>query len=61
MRKMRENLLWATGYNSIAIPLAAGILFPWGITLRLEWGALIMSVSSIIVVVNALLLRKEKI
>jgi len=61
MRKMRENLLWATGYNTVAIPTAAGILSPWGITLRPEWGALIMSASSIIVVVNALLLRREKI
>jgi Cu2+-exporting ATPase len=61
MRKMRQNLLWATGYNAVAIPIAAGILYPWGITLRPEWGALIMSASSIIVVVNALLLRREKI
>jgi len=61
MRKMRQNLLWATGYNSVAIPLAAGILFPWGITLRPEWGALIMSASSIIVVANALLLRSEQL
>ena len=61
MKKMRQNLLWATGYNSIAIPIAAGLLFPWGITLRPEWGALIMSASSIIVVINALLLRREKI
>jgi Cu2+-exporting ATPase len=59
MRKMRENLLWATGYNAVAIPLAAGVLFPWGITLRPEWGAVIMSLSSIIVVANALLLRKQ--
>ncbi|MBE0632983.1 copper-translocating P-type ATPase, partial [Candidatus Bathyarchaeota archaeon] len=57
MRKMKENLLWAAGYNVIAIPVAAGILTPWGITLRPEWGALIMSASSIIVVTNALLLR----
>lgn len=61
MRKMRQNLLWATGYNTAAIPMAAGILHPWGITLRPEWGALIMSASSIIVVVNALLLRGEKL
>jgi P-type E1-E2 ATPase len=61
MRKMKQNLLWATGYNAVAIPLAAGVLFPWGIILRPEWGALIMSVSSIIVVVNALLLRREKL
>ena len=61
MRKMRQNLLWATGYNSVAIPVAAGILFPWGVTLRPEWGALIMSASSIIVVANALLLRNERL
>jgi Cu2+-exporting ATPase len=61
MRKMRQNLLWASGYNSLAIPIAAGILFPWGIILRPEWGALIMSASSIIVVANALLLRNEQL
>jgi P-type E1-E2 ATPase len=58
MSKMRQNLLWATGYNAVAIPVAAGILFPWGVTLRPEWGALLMSASSIIVVINALLLRR---
>jgi Cu2+-exporting ATPase len=57
MRKMKENLAWATGYNIVAIPVAAGILTPWGITLRPEWGALIMTASSIIVVLNALRLR----
>jgi Cu2+-exporting ATPase len=61
MQKMKENLLWATGYNAIAIPVAAGILSPWNITLRPEWGALLMSASSIIVVLNALLLRNTKI
>lgn len=61
MRKMKENLVWASGYNAVAIPVAAGVLMPWGITLRPEWGALIMSASSIIVVTNALLLRNEKI
>ncbi len=61
MRKMKENLVWATGYNAAAIPIAAGLLFRWGIVLRPEWAALIMSVSSIIVVVNALLLRREKL
>jgi Cu2+-exporting ATPase len=61
MRKMKENLLWATGYNAISIPIAAGVLMPWGITLRPEMGALIMSASSIIVVVNALFLRNEKL
>lgn len=61
MQKMKENLVWASGYNMIAIPVAAGILMPWNITLRPEWGALIMSASSIIVVTNALLLRGEKL
>ena len=61
MRKMKENLVWASGYNAVAIPVAAGVLMPWGITLRPEWGALIMSASSIIVVTNALMLRNEKI
>ncbi len=57
MRKMYQNLVWATAYNLVAIPVAAGILQPQGITLRPEWGALAMSASTIIVVVNALLLR----
>jgi len=61
MRKMKQNLMWATGYNAIAIPVAAGVLLPWGITLRPEMGALIMSASSIIVVVNALLLKNERL
>lgn len=58
MRKMHENLAWATGYNVIAIPIAAGVLFPFGIILRPEWGAIAMSLSSIIVVLNALLLKR---
>jgi Cu2+-exporting ATPase len=57
--KMKQNLAWAAGYNLIAIPVAAGVLFPFGILLRPEWGALIMSASSVIVVSNALLLRRE--
>jgi len=61
MAKMKQNLGWAVGYNVIAIPAAAGIFSYWGITLRPEWGALIMAASSIIVVFNALLLRKEKL
>lgn len=61
MKKMKENLVWASGYNALAIPVAAGILMPWGITLRPEVGALIMSASSTIVVANALLLRNEKL
>lgn len=61
MKKMKENLIWASGYNALAIPIAAGALMPWGISLRPEYGALIMSASSIIVVVNALLLRNTRL
>lgn len=58
-RKMRENLAWAAGYNLIAIPVAAGLLYPsLGIVLPPEIGALAMSASSISVVANALLLRR---
>lgn len=59
-RKMIQNLIWAVGYNVFALPLAAGILFSYGIILRPEWGALLMSMSSVIVVANALALRKFK-
>ena len=60
--KMVQNLIWATGYNVFAIPIAAGILYPsFGILLKPEWAALFMSASSIIVVINALLLRKAKL
>jgi len=58
MSKMRQNLVWATAYNVIAIPMAAGVLQPLGIVLRPEWGALVMSASTVIVAVNALLLRR---
>jgi Cu2+-exporting ATPase len=60
-QKMKENLLWATGYNALAIPVAAGVLAPFGIFLRPEVGALFMAASSIIVVINALLLRRQKL
>lgn len=59
--KMKQNLAWATGYNLLAIPAAAGILYPLGILLRPEWGALLMSASSVIVVANALLLKKAEL
>jgi len=60
--KMIQNLIWAAGYNIFAIPLAAGILYPtYGILLKPEWSALLMSSSSVIVVFNALLLKKEKL
>ncbi len=61
MSKMNQNLFWATGYNVIAIPIAAGILVPLGIVLRPEYGAITMSASSITVVLNALLLMRAKI
>jgi Cu2+-exporting ATPase len=52
-KKMKENLLWATGYNVFAIPLAAGVLYPVGILLSPAIGALFMSLSTIIVALNA--------
>ena len=56
--KMRQNLFWASCYNILAIPVAAGILYPrFGIMLRPEWSALLMSASSIIVATNAVLLK----
>ncbi|MHB8991063.1 MAG: heavy metal translocating P-type ATPase [Chloroflexota bacterium] len=56
-RKMVQNLGWATGYNVVAIPLAAGVLAPWGIFLAPAVGALFMSASTVIVALNAQLLR----
>jgi Cu2+-exporting ATPase len=56
-RKMVQNLVWATGYNVLAIPIAAGILVPWGIDLPMAAGALAMSLSTVIVALNAQLLR----
>ncbi|MGV3707506.1 MAG: heavy metal translocating P-type ATPase [Gemmatimonas sp.] len=60
-RKMVQNLWWAAGYNIIAIPLAAGILAPWGIVLTPAMGAVLMSLSTIIVAVNAQLLRRAQL
>ncbi len=57
-RKMLQNLGWAVGYNVIAIPLAAGVLAPWGIVIGPAVGAVLMSASTIIVALNALLLRR---
>lgn len=59
--KMKQNLVWATGYNLIAIPVAGGILAPWDIFLQPQWGALVMSASSLIVVANALLLKRQEL
>jgi Cu2+-exporting ATPase len=55
--KMIQNLIWATGYNVIAIPLAAGVLYSWGIVLSPALGAVLMSISTIIVAINAKLLK----
>ena len=57
-RKMIQNLAWATGYNAVAIPVAAGILAPWGFILPMSVGALVMSISTIVVALNAQLLRR---
>ena len=60
-RKMVQNLLWATGYNLVAIPVAAGVLVPWGIDLPMAVGAIAMSASTIIVALNAQLLRRVRL
>ncbi|EME8228275.1 copper-translocating P-type ATPase TcrB [Enterococcus faecium] len=58
-RKMKENLVWGAGYNFIAIPIAAGILAPIGITLTPAVGAVLMSLSTVIVAINAMTLKLE--
>ena len=61
VRKMKQNLFWASIYNILAIPIAAGVLYPrFGIELRPEWAALLMSISSIIVATNAVLLNRAE-
>lgn len=59
--KMIQNLWWAAGYNIIAIPLAAGLLAPWGIVLSPAVGAVLMSLSTIVVAINAQLLRRTSL
>ena len=59
--KMLQNLFWATGYNIVSIPLAAGVLSKWGILLSPAVGALLMSVSTVIVAINAVMLRRAKL
>ena len=56
-RKMVQNLIWATGYNAIAIPLAAGVLISYGILLNPAMGAVLMSLSTVIVAINARFLK----
>ncbi len=60
-RKMIQNLVWATGYNIVAIPLAAGVLYKYGILLTPAVGAVLMSVSTIVVAINAKLLKVKSI
>ncbi|HSR29727.1 MAG TPA: heavy metal translocating P-type ATPase, partial [Anaerolineae bacterium] len=60
-RKMIENLIWATGYNIVALPLAAGILAPLGFLLSPAIGALFMSLSTVVVAINAQLLRRTPV
>jgi P-type Cu2+ transporter len=58
--KMLQNLFWATGYNVIGIPLAAGVAYPLGIVLSPAVGALFMTISTVVVSINAMLLRRMK-
>ncbi len=60
-RKQKQNLFWATGYNLIALPLAAGVLAPVGIVLSPAAGAVLMSLSTVIVAINAQTLRGLKL
>ena len=59
-RKMTQNLVWAAGYNVVAIPLAAGALYAWGVLLTPALGAVLMAASTMIVAINARLLRLGK-
>ena len=61
LRKMRQNLGWAIGYNSLALPIAAGVFAPFGFTLRPEIAAISMSGSSVLVAVNALALKRLRL
>ena len=59
-RKMVQNLAWATAYNVVALPLAAGVLYKAGILLSPAAGAVLMSVSTVVVAINANLLKVKK-
>jgi Cu2+-exporting ATPase len=61
VRKMRHNLGWAVGYNSLTLPIVGGAFAEVGLTLRPEIAALSMSGSSVLVAVNALLLKRAKV
>ena len=60
-RKMIQNLFWATGYNAVALPLAAGVLAWKGILLEPALAAVFMSASTVIVAVNAIFLKRQKL
>lgn len=60
-RKMVQNLWWAAGYNIVALPVAAGVLAPWGFILPIAVGAILMSTSTVVVALNAQLLRRVQI
>ena len=60
-RKMAQNLVWASAYNLVSIPIAGGVLVRWGFDLPMSVGAVAMSVSTIIVAANAQLLRRVKL
>jgi Cu2+-exporting ATPase len=59
-RKMRQNLIWATGYNVVAIPLAAGVLYSFGVLLSPAAGAALMALSTLIVAINARFLHIDR-
>ncbi|MDQ7039266.1 MAG: heavy metal translocating P-type ATPase [Aquificota bacterium] len=59
VKKMVQNLFWATGYNVVTIPLAAGVAVPWGVVLKPAVGAIFMSLSTVIVAFNAMLMRRQ--
>ena len=61
VRKMKQNLGWAIGYNSLALPIAAGVFAKWGLTLRPEIAAISMSGSSVLVAVNAVALKRLRL
>jgi P-type Cu2+ transporter len=62
VRKMKQNLVWAVGYNTVAFPIAAGALYPaFGLLLRPEIAALSMAGSSLLVAINALLLKRTRL
>ncbi len=58
--KMIQNLLWATGYNTFAIPLAAGVAYSWSLLLTPALGAALMSLSTVIVAINAKLVERAR-